>query len=107
MRQSLNLIACFPVLIADAFSCKRHYFDGGSLVLHNPQPDLLVAENFLYMIRPDNKYTPLESEILDLSLLLQAEHGGGNAKMLSQRHRGRFSMLQNNTRNRPLCYFVA
>lgn len=78
MRQSLDLIARFPVLIADAFSCKRHYFDGGSLVLHNPQPDLSVAENFLYMIRPDNKYTPLEAEILDLSLILQAEHGGGN-----------------------------
>ncbi len=78
MRQSLDLIARFPVLIADALSCKRHYFDGGSLVMHNPQPDLSVAENFLYMIRPDNKYTPLEAEILDLSLILQAEHGGGN-----------------------------
>ncbi|MEE1013909.1 MAG: citrate/2-methylcitrate synthase [Clostridia bacterium] len=78
LRQSLDLIARFPVLVADAFSCKRHYFDGESLVLHNPNPDLSIAENFLYMIRPNNEYTPLEAEILDLSLILQAEHGGGN-----------------------------
>lgn len=78
MRQSLDLIARFPVLIADAYSCKRHYFDGESLVMHNPQPNLSVAENFLYMIRPDNKYTPLEAEIMDLALILHAEHGGGN-----------------------------
>lgn len=78
LRQSFDLIARFPVLVANAYSCKRHYFDGESLVLHNPNPNLSAAENFLYMIRPDNKYTPLEAEILDLSLILQAEHGGGN-----------------------------
>ena len=78
LRQSLDLIARFPILVANAFSCKRHYFDNESLVLHNHNPNLSVAENFLYMIRPDNKYTPLEAEILDLSLILQAEHGGGN-----------------------------
>ncbi len=78
LRQSLDLIARFPVLIADAYSCKRHYYDGESLVLHNPNPELSVAENFLYMIRPNNEYTRLEAEILDLSLILQAEHGGGN-----------------------------
>ncbi len=76
--QSLDLIARFPVLIADAYSCKRHYFDGESLVVHNPQPHLSAAENFLYMLRPDNQYTHLEAEILDLSLILHAEHGGGN-----------------------------
>lgn len=78
LRQSLDLIARFPVLVADAFSCKRHYFDGESLVLHNPNSELSIAENFLYMIRPNNEYTPLEAEVLDLSLILQAEHGGGN-----------------------------
>ena len=78
LRQSFDLIARFPILIANAYSCKRHYFDGESLVLHNPNKDLSVAENFLYMIRPNNKYTPLEAEILDLALILQAEHGGGN-----------------------------
>ena len=78
LRQSLDLIARFPVLVANAYSCKRHYFDGESLVLHNPNPALSAAENFLYMIRPDNQFTALEAEILDLCLILQAEHGGGN-----------------------------
>ena len=78
LRQSFELIARFPVLVANAYSCKRHYFDGESLVLHNQNPKLSIAENFLYMIRPNNQYTPLEAEILDLALILQAEHGGGN-----------------------------
>lgn len=78
LRQSIDLIARFPVLVADAYSCKRHYFDGESLVLHNPNPELSAAENFLYMIRPDNAYTELEAQTLDMSLVLQAEHGGGN-----------------------------
>lgn len=78
LRQSLDLIARFPVLIADAYSCKRHYFDGESLVLHNPNTELSAAENFLYMIRPDKQYTQLEAETLDMTMMLQAEHGGGN-----------------------------
>lgn len=78
LRQSLDLIARFPVLIANAYSCKRHYFDGESLVLHNPNTDLSAAENFLYMIRPDNQFDPIEAEALDISMILQAEHGGGN-----------------------------
>lgn len=77
-RQSLDLIARFPVLIANAYSCKRHYFDGESLVLHNPRMKGSIAENFLSMVRPNKKFTQLEAEILDLSLILQAEHGGGN-----------------------------
>ena len=78
LRQSFGLIAQFPVIIANAYSCKRHYFDGDSLVIHKTNHKLSVAENFLSMIRPDKKYTSLEAEILDLSLILQAEHGGGN-----------------------------
>ncbi|MEG2381634.1 MAG: citrate/2-methylcitrate synthase [Oscillospiraceae bacterium] len=78
LQQSIQLIARFPVLIANSYACKRHYFDNESLVLHNPNPDLSAAENFLYMIRPDNKFTALEAEILDLTMTLQAEHGGGN-----------------------------
>ena len=78
LRQCLELIARFPVMIADAFSCKRHYFDGESLVLHNPSKELSVAENFLHMIRPDSSFTRLEAEMLDLAMILQAEHGAGN-----------------------------
>lgn len=78
LRQSLNLIAYFPTLIAYAYAAKCHYYDNKSLVLHNPNPELSIAENFFYMIRPNHKYTKLEAEILDLCLMLHAEHGGGN-----------------------------
>lgn len=78
LRQSIDLIARFPVLVANSYACKRHYFDEESLVLHNPNPKLSAAENFLYMIRRDNQYSKLEAEILDLAMVLQAEHGGGN-----------------------------
>ncbi len=78
LRQSLLLIARFPLLIANSYACKRHYFDNQSLILHNPVAEYNTAENFLHMIRPDNQFTRLEAEILDLTLMLQAEHGGGN-----------------------------
>lgn len=78
LSQSLNLIARFPTLIAYAFAAKKHYFDKTSLVLHNPKPELSIAENFFYMIRANHKYTKLEADILDLCLMLHAEHGGGN-----------------------------
>lgn len=78
IRQSIHLIAKFPVLIAHAYCAKSHYYDKKSLYLHSPQPELSLAENFLYMIRPDNKYTDLEAKVLDLALILHAEHGAGN-----------------------------
>ncbi len=77
-HQCLNLISQFPTLIAYAYAAKRHYYDHKSLVLHNPKPELSIAENFFYLIRPDHKYTKLEADILDLCLILHAEHGGGN-----------------------------
>lgn len=76
--QSFSLIARFPVLIANSYASKRHYFDNQSLILHNPVPEYSTAQNFLHLIRADNKFTELEAEILDLALMLQAEHGGGN-----------------------------
>jgi len=78
IRQSILLIARFPVMIAHAYCAKSHYTDGKSLYLHSPQKGLTLAENFLYMIRPDNKYTDLEAKVLDLALTLHAEHGAGN-----------------------------
>lgn len=78
LRQSFELIARMPAMIAHAYQAKAHYFDGKSLVLHVPQPDMSTAENFLYMMRPDNKFTEREAHILDLALILHAEHGGGN-----------------------------
>ncbi|MBQ2897424.1 MAG: citrate/2-methylcitrate synthase [Clostridia bacterium] len=76
--QSIGLIAKFPVLIANAYSVKRHAYDDESLYIHNPNPDLDIAENFLYMIRPNREFTKEEADILDLCLMVHAEHGGGN-----------------------------
>nr|WP_243121543.1 citrate/2-methylcitrate synthase [Anaerotruncus rubiinfantis] len=77
-RQSVELIARVPVIVAHAFAAKRHYYNKESLYLHHPQEDLSIAENFLYSIRHDNQYTDQEAKLLDLCLVLHAEHGGGN-----------------------------
>ena len=78
LRQSLGLIAIFPMLAVYSYSAKKYYNDKGSLFIHRPQPNLSTAENILYMLRPDNSYSELEAKILDLALVLHAEHGGGN-----------------------------
>ena len=78
MRQSIELIARFPVIAAYAYVVKRHYFDNDSLYLHRPEPELSTAENFLRMIRPDKRFTHEEARLLDLCLVCHAEHGGGN-----------------------------
>lgn len=76
--QSINLIAKFPAMVAYGYHAKAHYFDKKSLFLHEQDAKLSTAENFLRLIRPDKQYTELEAELLDLSLVLHAEHGGGN-----------------------------
>ena len=76
--QAIQLIARFPVIVAHAYACKRHYFDNESLVLHRPQDGLSVAENFLCSIRPDKKFSQAEARLLDLCLVLHMDHGGGN-----------------------------
>ncbi len=78
IRQVLELIARFSVIAAYGYSAKRHYYDKKSLILHNNKPSYSISENFLHLIRADKKFTPLEAEILDLMLVLHAEHGGGN-----------------------------
>ena len=78
IRQSIELIARFPTFAAYGYQAQAHYFKGKSLYIHNPQPNLSTAENILHMIRPDCKFTQSEAEILDLALVLHAEHGGGN-----------------------------
>ncbi|PXV95407.1 citrate synthase [Lachnotalea glycerini] len=78
LRQCLQLISLFPVLSVYGYQAYSHYHDGNSLYIHSPQPELSTAENILYMLRPDSKYTPLEAKILDIALVLHAEHGGGN-----------------------------
>ena len=78
LRQCLELIALFPLLSVYGYQAYRHFHDGKSLFIHNPQPDLSTAENILYILRPDSKYTPLEAKLLDTALILHMEHGGGN-----------------------------
>ncbi|MBQ3054071.1 MAG: citrate/2-methylcitrate synthase [Clostridia bacterium] len=78
IRQSLEIIARLPAIISYAYQTKRHYYDNGSFILHSPRADYSTAENILHMIRPDSKFTRFEAEVLDLMLILHAEHGGGN-----------------------------
>ncbi len=77
MRQSIELIAKFPTIIAYAYNIYRHSVQGRSLHIRYPHENLSIAENFLYMIKHDN-YTELDARTLDLLLIIQAEHGGGN-----------------------------
>lgn len=79
LRQSIELIARFPLIAANALMAKRHYFEGNSLYLHNPLPELSVAENLLRMTRADKSYTAQEAHLLDLMLILHAEHSSNNS----------------------------
>jgi citrate synthase len=78
VAQSLNLIAKFPTIIAYSYHAMRHAYQHKTLSIRHPDPKLSTAENFLLMLKGQDKYTPLEADILDLSLILHAEHGGGN-----------------------------
>lgn len=85
LRQSIELIARMPVMAAYGYQAKSHYYDGNSLYLHSPQVKLSAAENLLYMMRADNKYTKEEAEMLDILLMIHAEHGGGNNSAFTTR----------------------
>ena len=78
LRQSIELIGCFPSLVAYAYQAKQSYYNNASMYIHNPLPELSTAENLLRMIRPVGEFTELEAKLLDVSLILHAEHGGGN-----------------------------
>ena len=78
LRQSIELMGHFPSLISYAYQAKRSYYDKESMHIHNPLPELSTAENILRMIRPTGEFTELEAKLLDVSLILHAEHGGGN-----------------------------
>lgn len=78
LRQSLQLLSLFPLLSVYGYQAYCHYHDGKSLHIHSPQVNLSTAENILHLLRPDSRYTPLEARILDVALVLHAEHGGGN-----------------------------
>jgi citrate synthase len=83
LLQCIQLIARFPAMVAYGYQAKRRHYDGKSMYLHNPLPNLSTAENFLRLIRADKNYDKLEAELLDLALILHAEHGGGNNSSLT------------------------
>ncbi|MDY3617492.1 citrate/2-methylcitrate synthase [Agathobaculum sp.] len=78
LRQCLMLISVFPMLAVYSYHAYNHYECGGSMYIHYPSDSLSTASNFLRMLRPDMQYTPLESSVLDIALVLHMEHGGGN-----------------------------
>lgn len=83
LYQCIQLIARFPAMVAYGYQAKRRHYDGKSMYLHNPLPNLSTAENFLRLIRADKNYDRLEAELLDLAFILHAEHGGGNNSSLT------------------------
>jgi citrate synthase len=78
VRQSMQLISEFPLLAVYSYQAYKQSTFGGSLIIHEPRPDLSTAENILHLLRPDSEYTKLEAQLLDVALVLHAEHGGGN-----------------------------
>ena len=78
LRQCIQLIALLPVLAVYSYQAFNYFHNKQSLFIHSPQPHLSTAENILYMLRPDSQYTKLEAKLLDMALVLHAEHGGGN-----------------------------
>jgi len=78
LRQCIELISRFPSIAAYSYMSKKHNFDHESLIIHQMDPSLSTAETILSLIRPDQKYSRYEAQLLDLALVLHAEHGGGN-----------------------------
>lgn len=83
IKQSVQLIARFSTFAAYGYQAKRRYYDGESMYIHNPKPELSTAENFLRLIRSNKEFSPLEAQVLDLALIIHAEHGGGNNSSLT------------------------
>jgi citrate synthase len=86
IRQSLNIIAKFPTIVAYSYQAMRHLYKGKTLSIRHPQLHLTPAENFLYLIKGESKgYSKLETDLLDLMLVLHSEHGGGNNSTFTMR----------------------
>jgi citrate synthase len=78
LRQCLELIASFPAFLAYGYLSKEYHFNRKPMFFNEPARGKSTAENFLMLLRQDMKYTKLEADVLDLCLILHAEHGGGN-----------------------------
>lgn len=85
LHQCLKLISEIPMISVYAYCAYNHYEKDDSMYIHRPDPTLSTAENILRMLRPDKKYTELEAQVLDASLVLHMEHGGGNNSTFTTR----------------------
>ena len=85
LRQSMQLIATFPMMAVYAYHAYNHYKRDGSMYIHRPKKELSIAENFLRILRPDMQYSELEASVLDVAMLLHMEHGGGNNSTFTTR----------------------
>lgn len=85
LRQCIQLLSIFPMLAVYGYHAYNHYEKDDSMYIHRPDPGLSIAENFLRMLRPDMRYTELEARVLDVALILHAEHGGGNNSTFTTR----------------------
>ncbi len=78
LRQCMFLTSVFPLLSVYSYHSRQHYHCGESLIIHQPDKSASIAETILGLLREDGQYTDLEAKMLDLALVLHAEHGGGN-----------------------------
>ncbi|MFI3115209.1 MAG: citrate synthase [Clostridia bacterium] len=85
MRQAIELIARFPIIISHAYQAKRRYYDNKSMYLHHADKEKSTSENILKLIRRDKKYSDAEAKLLDKCLIVHAEHGGGNNSAFTAR----------------------
>ena len=85
LRQSMQLIAQFPLLAVYSYHAYNSYVNGESMYIHKPDTELSTAENLLRLLRPDQEYTPIEAKVLDTALILHMEHGGGNNSTFTTR----------------------
>ena len=85
LNQSINLIASMPTMMVNAYQMKRRYYDKQSMFFHLPRPGQSTAEHILSTYRPDQKFTHEEAKLLDMCLLVHADHGGGNCSTFTTR----------------------
>ena len=85
LRQCVQLMAVTPLLAVYGYQAFKHYKEGGSLVIHQPDPKMGTAETVLHLLRDDSKFTKFEAKVLDLCLVLHADHGGGNNSTFTNR----------------------
>ncbi|MBE5756781.1 MAG: citrate/2-methylcitrate synthase [Clostridiales bacterium] len=78
LKQCIKMISVLPLFAIYSYHSHMHYNENKSLIIHKSDEELSIAENLLHLLRPDGKYTELEAKVLEIALILHAEHGGGN-----------------------------